>query len=346
MKALVYETFQAQPEIQDVDDPAPPSTGVVIKVEATGVCRSDWHGWMGHDSDVVVPHVPGHEFAGIIEAVGHDVTRWSIGDRVTMPFVAGCGTCDVCAAGDQQVCPDQYQPGFNGWGSFAEYVAVDFADANLVRLPSSIDFATAASLGCRFATSFRAIVAQGRVRPGQWVVVHGCGGVGLSSIMIAKALGAAVIAIDIDQSKLEFAKSIGAVETINARECDNVVEAILDLTDGGAHVSIDALGSQQTCNHSIMCLRPRGRHIQVGLLLGEHASPEIPMGRVIAKELEIYGSHGMQAYAYADMLRMIEHNLLQPDKLIGQRINLSQAADALTKMDSFKGVGMTVIDRM
>jgi alcohol dehydrogenase len=244
------------------------------------------------------------------------------------------------------VCPDQFQPGFTHWGSFAEYVAVDFADTNLVALPDSMDFATAASLGCRFATSFRALVAQGRVAGGEWVAVHGCGGVGLSAVMIARALGAGVVAIDIADHKLDFARMVGATETINANTCDDVVEAVKEFTDGGAHVSIDALGSPQTCFNSIACLRPRGRHVQVGLMLGGDEHPRVPMDQIIAKELRVIGSHGMQAHAYADMLSMIDQGLLEPAKLIGDRISLEDATTTLMNLDAFEVMGIHIIDRM
>ena len=218
MKAVLFEQFGQPPRVQNVPDPTPSAEGVVIKVEATGLCRSDWHGWMGHDPDVVLPHVPGHELAGTVLATGKHVTRWKKGDRVTVPFVGGCGHCHECHSGNHQVCEQQFQPGFTAWGSFAEYVAVDYADTNLVALPEELDFATAASLGCRFVTSFRAIVDQGRVKPGEWVAVHGCGGVGLSAIMIATAMGANVIAVDLTEEKLAFAREMGAVATVNARE--------------------------------------------------------------------------------------------------------------------------------
>ena len=216
MRAALYEGFGQPLSIQTVPDPVPPQRGVVIRVKATGLCRSDWHGWMGHDPDIKLPHVPGHEFAGVIEALGKDVTRWKVGDRVTVPFVCACGSCPQCASGNHQVCERQTQPGFTHWGSFAEYVPIDNADVNLVGLPDELDYVTAASLGCRFATSFRALVDQGRVSAGQWVAVHGCGGVGLSAIMIASALGANVVAVDISDKKLEFARSLGAIATVNA----------------------------------------------------------------------------------------------------------------------------------
>ncbi|MCE8043004.1 zinc-dependent alcohol dehydrogenase family protein [Halomonas daqingensis] len=343
MKAVVYEAFAAPPQIQHVPDPTPEAHGVVVKVMATGVCRSDWHGWMGHDPDIRLPHVPGHELAGIVEAVGKDVTQWREGDRVTVPFVGGCGSCPECYSGNHQVCDSQFQPGFTHWGSFAQYVGIHQADINLVALPETLDFATAASLGCRFVTSFRAVVDQGKASAGQWVAVHGCGGVGLSAIMIANAVGANVVAVDISAEKLQLARELGAVATMNATEVADVAEAVIEVTRGGAHVSLDALGHPTTCFNSISNLRKRGKHVQVGLMLADHSTPAIPMSKVIAHELEILGSHGMQAHRYGAMLDMIQTGKLSPEKLVGQRISLERSIEALTSMDEFQGVGVTVV---
>ncbi|WP_445381188.1 zinc-dependent alcohol dehydrogenase family protein [Robiginitalea sp. IMCC43444] len=344
MKALIYDAFQETPEIRQVPDPEPNPDGVVIRVKATGLCRSDWHGWMGHDPDISLPHVPGHELAGTVEAVGPEVRAFRAGDRVTLPFVCGCGHCRECASGNQQVCDKQSQPGFTHWGSFAEYVAVDYADTNLVKLPDDIEYATAAVLGCRFITSFRAIVAQGKVSGGQYVAVHGCGGVGLSAIMIAYALGAEVIAVDIRPAALELARELGAQHCLNARETTDIAGAIRYLSDGGVQVSLDALGSQETCFNSISGLRKRGKHIQAGLMTGNHKAPKVPMGRIIADELQILGTHGMQAHKYPEMLKMIQNGILEPQKLIQKRICLEEAARALPLMDSFDHPGVQIID--
>ena len=343
MKAMYYDAFGKAPEIRTLPDPTPVEDGVVISVGASGLCRSDWHGWMGHDPDIRLPHVPGHELAGKVVATGRGVLRFKVGDRVTVPFVSGCGRCSECHSGNQQVCPNQFQPGFTHWGSFAEYVAIDYADTNLVHLPETIDDATAASLGCRFATSFRAVADQARTRPGEWIAVHGCGGVGLSAIMIATALGANAIAIDVSDEKLVFARECGAVATVNATEVADVPEAVREITKGGAHVSIDALGHPATCFNSIRNLRRRGRHVQIGLMLGEHATPQIPMAQVIGHELEIYGSHGMQAHRYPDMLAMIAAGKLKPQAMITRRIGLEEAPAALMDMGAFAGSGITMI---
>ena len=345
MKAVVYRAFSGPLEIEQVPDPVPPRHGVVLKVMASGVCLSDWHGWQGHDPDIGLPHVPGHELAGVVEAVGEGVTRWRTGDRVTLPFVCGCGRCPQCASGNQQVCDNQFQPGFTHWGSFAEYVAIHFADENLVRLPDDMRFDTAASLGCRFATSFRALVDQGRVSEGEWVAVHGCGGVGLSAIMIATAFGARVVAVDISDDKLAFAKQVGAVAGVNANTAGDVAAAVRDVAEGGAHLAVDAIGNAAACFDSIASLRKRGRHIQIGLMTGDHATPPIPMHKVIANELEIRGSHGMQAWRYGDMLAMITAGKLAPERLIGRTIDLGESIAALTSMDAFDTTGVTIINR-
>lgn len=346
MRAAVYEAFKGKVTVQNVPDPTVSDFGAVIEVKATGLCRSDWHGWHGHDSDILLPHVPGHEFAGVVVAVGKGVMRWKVGARVTMPFMGVCGSCPQCSSGNQQLCDSQFQPGFRRWGSFAELVAIDNADDNLVALPESIDYATAAGLGCRFATAFRAVAHQARVEPGQWLAVHGCGGVGLSAIMIAHALGARVAAVDIADNKLELAKSLGAELVINGKSEPNVASAIADATGGGANVSIDALGHPVTCRNSIESLAKRGKHIQLGLLAGEQATPAIPMGRVVLRELQLIGSYGLQPHRYTDMLSLITTGRLAPARLIGRRITLEDACEALPRMDSFQEVGAAIIDRL
>lgn len=344
MRAVVFDEYGVQPTLREVDEPACPEDGALIRVRATGVCRSDWHAWKGHDP-VSLPHVPGHELAGVVESVGPAVTGWRRGDRVTVPFVCGCGRCDYCRAGESQVCPHQTQPGFTGPGSFAELVAVHAADTNLVRLPDAVEFVTAASLGCRFATAFRALTVHGRVRRGDWLAVHGCGGVGLSAVMVGVALGARVVAVDVNHAALALAASLGAEVTLDANEVRDTEEAVIASTDGGAHVSVDALGSPATAVASVRCLRRRGRHVQVGLLLGADSTPPLPMDRVVAQELEVYGSHGMAAADYPELLGLVAAGLLQPGRLVGEVIDLDGAGAALAAMDRpALSAGMTVVE--
>ena len=348
VQAVVFEEFGQLPEVREVADPAPSPAGVVVRVEATGVCRSDWHGWMGHDDGITLPHVPGHELSGRVEAVGPRVANWRVGDRVTVPFVCACGHCSACAAGDQQVCERQEQPGFTHWGSFAQYVPLHQADINLVAVPEDMSYVTAASLGCRFATAYRAVVTQGRTRPGEWVAVHGCGGVGLSAVMIAVACGAHVVAVDVSPRALELARRFGAAVCVDAsafRGADGgAAGAVREATGGGAHVSLDTLGSQATCAASVRGLRRRGRHVQVGLLPSVDArGTSVPMDRVVAYELEIRGSHGMAAHAYPQMMRQISTGALRPDLLVGSVIGLDEAPAALAAMSDGSSAGITVI---
>jgi alcohol dehydrogenase len=346
MQAVLYDRFGGALRLESVADPAPAADGVVIAVRATGLCRSDWHGWQGHDGDIkTLPHVPGHEFAGEVIEVGRDVRRWKRGDRVTMPFVAGCGQCPECTGGAPQVCDHQFQPGFTAWGSFAGAVAVRYADFNLVQLSEEMDFITAACLGCRLATAFRAVALQGRAAPGEWVPVHGAGGVGLSAVMVAAALGARPIAIDVREESLELARRFGAEHALNARTCPDIADAIRQLTGGGgADLSLDALGSAETAANSLRCLRKCGRHVQVGLLVGDNAQPRLPMELVISRELEIYGSHGLAAADYGPLLALIAAGKLDPRRLVQRVISLAEAPAALAAMGGFAQAGVTIID--
>jgi alcohol dehydrogenase len=328
--------------VENVEAPAPPDDGALVRVRATGVCRSDWHGWMGHDPAITLPHVPGHELAGEVVAVGDQVRGFAPGDRVTVPFCCGCGTCEPCRHGHTQICDRDFQPGFTAWGSFAELVALPRADLNLVALPDELGFTEAASLGCRFMTAFAAVTEHGRVAAGDWVAVHGCGGVGLSALLIATALGAAVVAVDVDEATLELARALGAAHAVDARASDPV-EAIVALTGGGAHVSLDALGSAATCANSIRSLRKRGRHVQVGLMLEQDRSAAIPMDRVIAYELELRGVHGMAVGRYDALLRLVTQGAVDPARLIGRTIGLDEAGAELAAMGEFAQQGVSVV---
>jgi D-arabinose 1-dehydrogenase-like Zn-dependent alcohol dehydrogenase len=338
VRALLFESFGGPLQVTDVPCPEPAPGGVVVRVAASGICRSDWHAWQGHDPDVALPHVPGHELAGEVAAVGAGVAHWSVGDRVTVPFVNACGRCAVCAAGDHQVCPRQTQPGFTHWGSLAQYVALDAADVNLVALPDGLDAVTAASLGCRYATAFRAVAHVAAVRPGEWLAVHGCGGVGLAAVQVAVAAGARVVAVDVSPGALELARGFGAEATVDGAA--DVPAAVADLTGGGAHVSLDALGAAVTCTNSVRSLRPRGRHVQVGLLPPAQGRPAVPMERVIALELAVLGSHGMAAHAYPELLGLIAAGRLDPRALVTRELALADAGAALAEVGARPGIAV------
>jgi D-arabinose 1-dehydrogenase-like Zn-dependent alcohol dehydrogenase len=338
MRAVLIEQYDVMPTVVDVPRPATEREGVLLRVEATGLCRSDWHGWQGHDADITLPHVPGHEIAGTIAEVGAEVTGWSVGDRVTVPFVCACGRCEQCRTGNHQVCLKQEQPGFTYWGSFAEYVAVRYAGVNLVRLPDELSFDAAASLGCRFATAYRGIRQVGRVASGEWLVVFGCGGVGLSAVMIAVALGAQVIAVDTNSAALELAAEHGAQVTLLAS--DEVSSTITQLTDGGAHVTVDALGAASVVQAALRSLRPGGRHVQIGLLPGPVS---LDLSMLVGRELQWLGSHGMAAHHYPEMLDLVTSGAVRPAELVTRVIGLDEVPAALAAMSGASPIGVTVI---
>lgn len=345
MRALTYAAFGGPLTVTDLPAPVAPPAGAVVRVEATGLCRSDWHGWLGHDSDIqAFPHVPGHEFAGTVEAVGEGVDPGWVGQRVTAPFVFACGECGVCRGGNGQVCPHQRQPGFTDPGSFAEFVVVHAARTNLVALPDEVTTAEAAGLGCRVATAYRAVTARAQVRDGDRVVVLGCGGVGLAAIAAAAGLGAEVIAVDVSSEALEVARRIGATHTLSFG--DDLPQRLHELTSGGAEVSIDALGSGATARAGVLSLARRGRHVQVGLLPPAAGPAHLPMDRVIGWELDVLGSHGMDARTYPALLAEVVSGRMPVGELLDPRppLTLEAAAHALPAMGSAFSRGIVLVD--
>jgi len=347
MKAAVLEAYNAPLALREVPDPEPGKAGAVIRVEANGICRSDWHAWAEHwPGFPKLPHVLGHEMCGIVEAVGPDVTRFTPGQRVIVPFSGGDGVCPWCDDGLPHICDDPVMPGFRSWGGFAQYVAVDKADRNLVILPEDVSFLAGAGMGCRFMTAFHGLTERVRLGAGEWIVVYGCGGVGLSVIEIATCLGAQAIAVDIGADKLALAKDLGAVATINAAEVNDPAAAVLELTGGGAQVSVDALGIQQTCGNALNSLTKRGRHLQIGMTTGQAGGRlEVPIDDVINKELEIFGSKGMPAQNFPAMLRLVAAERLDPGRLVTRTVPLEEAGAVLASMGQFDTLGFTVIDR-
>lgn len=344
MKAAVLERYNADLAVRSVPDPEVPADGVVLRVLACGVCRSDWHAWTGADADVALPIIPGHEYCGVVEAVGRDCHAWRAGDRAVAPFVLGCGACPACASGEATTCATQAVPGFTMDGAFAEFIAVPRADFNLARMPEAIEPHAAAGLGCRVTTAFRALADRARLQPGEWLAVHGCGGVGLSAIMLGRAMGARVVAVDIDAGKLALARDFGAVATVDASGTD-AGDAVREATSGGAHVSIEALGINATFDASVRSLRHLGRHVQIGMPTGENCRPPLPLDVVYARQLSLHGTRGMPAHRFGDLFGLIAAAGIDTGALVTRRIGLDGASDALRDLTTFSGLGVTVIDR-
>jgi alcohol dehydrogenase len=346
MRAALIEAFNKPLIVRDVAEPQCPPDGAVVSVRACGVCRSDWHAWTGADPDVSAPHVPGHEFAGIVEEVGRDCRRFKRGDRVTAPFILACGQCSDCVGGDPTVCNHQHVVGFSSWGAFAERIAVPRADFNLVQLPETIAFTAAAGMGCRVTTSFRAVVDRAKLQPGEWLAIHGAGGVGLSALLIGAAIGASVLAIDVNEEALKLARALGATKTLNVSGVSDVGAAVREATGGGAHVSLDALGITATFHNSIRGLRKLGRHVQIGMPLGRHAEPTIPLLELVySRQISIMGTRGIPASRFPALFDMIAAGHIDPARLVTQTISLEEAGPALEAMNSYTGAGIKVIDR-
>lgn len=340
MRAAIYREFDGPITIEELPDPVPPPDGVVVAVEASGVCRSDVRGWSGKDSDIVLPHVPGHELAGRIVAIGQEIEGLSVGMRVTTPFCGACGRCPTCVSGNTQICDAATQPGFTGWGSFAEFVAIEHAMVNIVPLPDDVDMVGASLVGCRFITAHRAVVERGRLQPDETLAVHGCGGVGLSAVMIGVALGAHVVAIDVDPSALARAADLGASWVIDARS-DDCWSEVREATGGGAHVSIDALGSAITACNSIRSLRKLGRHVQAGLFHDDLVG--VPMNEIVGRELEVLGTHGMAGHRVPDLLAMIVDGRLAPTELVDRQITLDDLPAEFAAMRDNTASGIAVV---
>ncbi|MEO1563573.1 MAG: zinc-dependent alcohol dehydrogenase family protein [Pseudomonadota bacterium] len=346
MRGALIEEFRGEIKIGDLPDPACPPNGAIVKVEACGVCRSDHHSWCGHDPDVVLPHVMGHEFAGVVVETGSETSRIKIGDRVTAPFILGCGRCADCTSGNATICGHQDVMGFTDWGAFAELLAVPNADFNLVSLPDDMDFATAAGMGCRVTTSYRALTDRLGLHPGEWLAVHGCGGVGLAAIQIAKALDARVIAIDVNDEALALARSFGAELTLNATTTEAVGAAIREMTGGGVHASIDALGIAATYENSIRGLRKLGRHVQVGMPVTDQIVQLPLLELVYSRQISIMGSRGIAPQGFNGLMELATAKNMDLSSLITKTIVLSGVEAALTAMDHFAAPGVTVITDM
>lgn len=341
MRAALLTGVRAPLELATVPDPAPPAGGVVVRVLACGVCRSDWHVWAGA-RPVPLPHISGHEYCGEIVAVGAGVTRWTVGDRVIAPFILACGACPACQAGLQTTCDTQTVPGITAPGAFAEYLPVPYADANLARLPEGLDTAVAAGMGCRVTTAWAALTGRAALGPGEWLAVFGCGGVGLSAVMLGKALGARVVAVDIVPEKLQHAREHGADAVVNAAE-GQAFEAVREATGGGAHVAVEALGLEQTAGQALKSLRKLGRMVQIGMPAGEHVTQALPWDALYYGQLAVFGTRGMAGRRYPELFSFLDAAGLDLSPLIARRIGLSDASAELAAFDGPTPPGVAVI---
>ena len=340
MRAAVIRQYRADLSLETVPDPVCEADGVVVKVLACGICRSDWHGWVGEHAKVKPGAIPGHEYCGEVVEAG-PLAGWIAGDKIIAPFILACGECPECRSGQTTTCRAQRVPGFGEPGAYAEYVSVPHAH-NLTRLPDFLTPALAAGLGCRVTTAYHALTGRAGLQAGEWLAIHGTGGIGLSALLIGKALGARIVAVDVVAGRLTHALSLGAEHVINAAEGDTAAR-IREVTGGGAHVSIEALGIEATANASIECLRPLGRHVQVGLPTGHTATMQINMNAVYMKQLALFGTRGMPAWRYPSLLSLIETGRVDVRPIVARHVGLSQASAELRAFDGPMPPGVAVI---
>ena len=339
MRAAVIKAFGEDLAVETVPDPECPDNGVVLEVAACGVCRSDFHGWTGGHPKVLPGGILGHEYCGTVVAAGPRATH-KVGDRLIAPFILACGSCPSCATGVSNTCANQITPGFGTPGAYAEYVAVPF-DHNLVGLPDTMSPALAAGLGCRVTTAWHALTDRAQVRAGEWVAVHGTGGIGLATLLLAQALGARVVAVDVVDEKLEHATKHGAEAVVNAAKGD-AAEAIIEITKGGADVSVEALGIGPPTNASLDCLRILGRHVQVGMPAGD-GRMEVNMRAIYSKQLSFFGTRGMPSWKYPGLLEMIERGAVDISPMLAREVALSDASAELHAMKGPTPPGTAVI---
>ncbi|MGM0606769.1 MAG: zinc-dependent alcohol dehydrogenase family protein [Halobacteriota archaeon] len=355
MRAAVLTGYGEPLSIRDVPEPTLDPHGVVVEVDACGICRSDWHAWKGHgewaDDRVPIGQILGHEPAGTVVDVGDRVESLSIGDSVAIPFSVGDGTCPHCRNGRGNICADGFAIGFEpeAQGAFAERVHLPYADYNAMRIPQGVSARDVAAIGCRYMTAFHALEHRASITAGDWVAVHGCGGVGLSAIQLAAALGARPIAVDVRESALDRARELGAVETVDAESVD-VVSTIRSTTEResglleGADVSIDALGIAETCRNSVRCLRHGGTHVQLGLTTDvERGAVSLPTDWMTRWEIDFLGSRGMPPTRYGELFGMIEAGRIDPGALVTRTVSLDEVSDRLAAMDAYAIDGIEVV---
>jgi D-arabinose 1-dehydrogenase-like Zn-dependent alcohol dehydrogenase len=349
MWAMVMEEIGQPLALERVADPAPSPAGVVLAVDAVGVCRTDWHLWHGHwdwvGIAVEAPRVLGHECAGTVVAVGSSVTGLEVGQRVVAPFHVACGQCSACLVGQNNICAAADYLGSGIDGGFAQYVHVPRAEVNCRRLPDTVSASTAAMFGCRYGSAFHALTDVARLRAGEWVVVTGAGGgVGTSAVQLAAAMGASVVAVDLTEDKLRLAASAGASVTVLGGRPGGT-EQVLDATGGGVNVSIGATSHSACVAEGISILKAGGRHVQIGMTdAQQRGQVPLPLDDLVAREIQVAGASGIPHRSLAELIRFVASGRCDPEALITSRLGLAEVNGTFRAMDGAGAPGFTVVD--
>lgn len=334
MKAAVFSAPHQPMDVQEVPDPAPEPGGLLVRVAACGVCHTDLH-YLDHGTPTFKkpPLILGHEISGTVAGVGPGVTGWTEGERVLLPAVYGCGRCRACRQGRENICERMVMFGNNIDGGYAEFVVAPAKDAH--RLPDEVPLVEGAIIADALTTPYHAVVHRGRVGPGDRVVVFGCGGIGLNVVQVAASLGARVVAVDLMEEKLEWARRLGAADTVHPPQVERLDKHLRSLTDGGADVAFEAIGLPQTQEQAFACLRSGGRLVLVGFAV---EPMRLDGGRTMYRELEVVGSLGCRSADYPRVIDLVARGRLRLKELVTARFPLDQINDAFDALRQGRGV--------
>jgi 6-hydroxycyclohex-1-ene-1-carbonyl-CoA dehydrogenase len=330
MKAAVFHGPNQPLAIEQWPTPTIHSHEVLVKVAACGICHTDLH-YIDHGVPTFKkpPLILGHEPSGIIAQVGKDVKNFKEGDRVLLPAVLTCGVCEYCRTGRENICSTMTMFGNNVDGAYAEYVAAPGKD--LFHLPNEIPLEEGSIIADAISTPYHAVKNRAEVRAGDTVVVLGCGGVGVNVVQVAAAFGGVVIAVDISDKKLEWAKKLGATYTVNPTRIENLGKEIKKMTGGGADIAIEAIGKPQTIEAAFGTLRKGGRLVVVG-----YSAEDIKLSaaKVMYFEMEVRGSLGCRPVDYPKLIELCRIGKIKVKELVTQKFALDKINDAFDLLRS------------
>jgi 6-hydroxycyclohex-1-ene-1-carbonyl-CoA dehydrogenase len=338
VKAAVFHGPDRPLSVEDVPTPTTGPGQVLIRVAGCGVCHTDLH-YIDHGTPTFKkpPLILGHEVSGTVEAVGDGVTNLAEGDRVLAVAVTSCGACQACREGRENICAHGEMLGNNVDGGFAEFVLAPAKDTYV--LPDEVPLVEGSIIADAITTPYHAVVNRGLVRPGDAVVVFGCGGVGLNVVQIATALGARVVAVDLAPDKLAWATKLGAAAVVNPTEVERLDKALRKLTGGGADVAFEVVGKPTTQEQALGALKTGGRAVFVGY------SPDamtLNSGRVMFRELEVVGSLGCRPVDYARAIEMVRQGQIRLTELVTHRYPLDEINEALDTLRSGAAIRVVV----
>jgi 6-hydroxycyclohex-1-ene-1-carbonyl-CoA dehydrogenase len=337
MQAAIFHGPNKPLSVEEVPTPAPGAGEILVKVAACGLCHTDLH-YTDHGVPTFKkpPLILGHEVSGTVAGLGEGVEDWKEGDRVLLPAVYGCGQCRMCREGRENVCQSMVMFGNNVDGGYAEFMLAPAKD--VLALPEEIPLIEGSIIADAVTTPYHAVVNRGQVKPGDQVVVYGCGGIGINVVQMAAALGAHVVAVDIDDKKLAWAKEFGADEIINSKETERIDKAVRKLTGGGADIAFEAIGLPETQQQAFSSLRSGGRFVVVGFA----SKPmQLDTGRTMYREMEVIGSLGCRAVDYPRVIALVQQGKLKIKELVTARFplkDINQGFDAMRRGEGIRSV--------